>query len=157
MGATSLTGDDSVILNGGGPGLGRILANFGDGDAAMLDFAEDIANVKASKNGNVIYALNANGQVSSMKLRLLIGSADDVFLNGLLAAMRADFSGFTLIAGQFTKRVGDGAGNVTLATYICVGGVVERIPNAKMNLSGDTDQSVVTWAIKFGDSKRALM
>lgn len=150
-GAVSLTGKDVLVLNG------RVLKNFADGDLAVLGFDGDLMAVKASKDGNTIFALNEQGRVSELKLRLLLGSSDDKYLNSLLASMKADPAGFILIVGSFTKRVGDGAGNSALVVYQCVGGAFSKMPMAKSNAAGDTDQSVVEWSIKFGNADRAVM
>lgn len=150
-GAVSLTGKDVVVING------RVFKNFADGDLAELTFDADLMNVKASRDGNTIYALNEDGRVSVLKLRLLLGSADDKYLNSLLASMKSDPAGFILMAGSFTKRVGDGEGNSNLVLYQCVGGAFQKMPTAKSSAAGDTDQSVVVWMMKFGNSDRAVM
>lgn len=150
-GAVSLTGNDVVVING------RVFHNFADGNLAELTFDGDLMVVKASKDGNTIYALNEQGRVSDLKLRLLLGSSDDKYLNSLLASMKKDVAGFVLMIGSFTKRVGDGAGNSSLVVYQCVGGAFSKNPAAKSSASGDTDQSVVEWSIKFGNTDRAVM
>lgn len=150
-GAVSLTGKDVIVLNG------RVIKNFADGDLATLAFEGSLMEVKASKDGNTIYALNEQGRVSELKLRLLLGSSDDKYLNSLVAAMKADPAGFILIVGSFTKRVGDGAGNSSLVVYSCVGGAFSKMPSAKSSATGDTEQSIVEWSIKFGSADRAVM
>jgi hypothetical protein len=150
-GAVSLTGRDVVVING------RVFHNFADGDIADLTFEANLMVIKASKDGNTIYALNEDGRVADLKLRLLLGSADDIFLNSLLASMKADPAGFVLMVGTFTKRVGDGAGNSKLVTYQVVGGAFSKVPKAKSSVAGDTEQSVVEWMIKFGNSDRSVM
>lgn len=150
-GAVSLTGKDVVVLNG------RVFKNFADGDYAALSFDADLINIKASRDGNTIYALNEDGRVSVLKLRLLLGSSDDKYLNSLLASLKSDPAAFILIAGSFTKRVGDGAGNSNLVVYQCIGGAFQKVPMAKSSAAGDTDQSVVEWTIKFGSADRAVM
>ena len=150
-GAVSLTGKDVIVLNG------RVMKNFADATLAELTFDTNLMEVKASKDGNTIYALNEQGRVSELKLRLLLGSSDDKFLNSMLASMKSDPSGFILILGSFTKRVGDGAGNSSLVVYQCVGGAFSKMPAAKSSAAGDTDQSVVEWAIKFGSADRSVM
>lgn len=150
-GAVSLTGKDVIVLNG------RVMKNFADGDLAALTFDGDLMSVKASKDGNTIYALNEQGRVSELKLRLLLGSSDDKFMNSLLASMKSDPAGFILVIGSFTKRVGDGAGNSSLVVYQCVGGAFSKMPAAMSNAAGNTDQSVVEWSLKFGNADRAVM
>ncbi len=150
-GAVSLTGQDVISLNG------RNFTDFADGDVAMLTFEADLVTTQPSKNGNVIYALNANGQKSKLKLRLLLGSPDDQYLSSLLASEQADFSGFTLILGSFVKRVGNGQGKVTNVIYNTLGGVVDRFPDVKINAAGDVNQSVSEWQLTFGINSRVVM
>lgn len=150
-GAVSLTGSDVVTLNG------RVFTDYANDDVAMLTFEADLVNTQPSKNGNVIYGLNANGNKSMLKLRLLLGSPDDQYLNSLLASEQSDLSSFTLILGTFVKRVGDGQGNVTNVIYNTLGGVVDRFPDVKINAAGDVGQSVVEWKLTFGINSRAIM
>jgi len=150
-GSVSLTGKDVVTLNG------RVFRDFANGDIAKLDFDEDLVNVEASKDGNIIYALNEKGKMASMELRLLLGSSDDRYINSLMASQLSDLSAFILIAGAFVKRVGDGQGNVKNVIYNTLGGIVRRQPSAKSNTTGDVEQSVAVWMFKFGNNTRAIM
>jgi hypothetical protein len=150
MGAVSLTGKDTIQIDN------RILNDLADGDAVLLSYPNDIANVKASKNGNMIYALNNTGMQCEVTIRVLAGSADDKYLNSRLAEMKLDFSKFVLMTGVFSKRVGDGAAVISSVVYQCSGGVVRRQPEAKTNAEGDTTQSVVVYMIAFGNGDRSI-
>ena len=150
-GSVSLTGSDVVTLNG------RVFHDFANGSVVKLDFAGDLIKTQASKDGNIIYALNTDGRVSNLTLRLLAGSSDDRYLNSLLASQLQDLSGFTLIVGSFVKRVGNGAGVVTNVIYNTLGGVILRFPGASTDTAGNTDQSVAEWALQFGSNTRAIM
>ena len=150
-GSVSLTGKDVLTLNG------RVFHDFAAGDVAKLDFDEDLVAVEAAKDGNIIYALNEKGKLASLEILLLLGSSDDRYLNSLLASQNSDLSAFVLIAGAFVKRVGDGQGNVRNVVYNTLGGIIRRIPGAKTNTTGATEQSVATWMLKFGNSTRAIM
>ena len=150
-GSATLTGNDVVTLNG------RVFHDFAQEDITVLEFEENLVNVEASKNGNIVYALNEKGKMATLTLRLLIASSDDRYLNSLLAAQIADFSGFVLIAGSFVKRTGDGAGKIRNVIYNTLGGVILREPGAMTNTSGKVDQSVVEWKLKFGNNTRAIM
>lgn len=150
-GSVSLTGKDVVTLNG------RVFHDFADNDIVMLDFAEDLVKVQASKDGNVIYGLNEQGKLATMKLRLLLGSSDDKYMNSLLASQISDLSGFILIVGSFVKRVGNGQGAITNVIYNTLGGIIAKFPSSKTNTSGDTGQSVAEWSLTFGQNTRAIM
>lgn len=150
-GSVSLTGSDVVTLNG------RVFHDFANGDVVKLEFGADLVKVQASKNGNVVYALNADGNMAKLSLKLLAGSSDDRYVNSLLASQQKDLSTFILVIGSFVKRVGDGQGNVTNVIYNTLGGVVLKFPMAKTNTAGDTDQSTVEWELEFGANSRAIM
>ena len=150
MASISLTGQDAVQING------RNLNDLADGDSVTLTYPNDIAALKSSKNGNVIYAFNETGKQCEVALRLLLGSADDKFLNSLLSTMKSDFSKFVLLTGIFVKRVGDGAGNLNNVIYQCSGGIFKKQVEAKTNAEGNTDQSVVIYTIVFGQGIKAI-
>ena len=150
MGSVSLTGKDSIILND------RPLTDVADGDAVVLTFESNIAELKTGKNGNVIYALNETGRQCSCTIRLIRGSADDKFFNTELSKQKSDFATFLLLYGAFVKRVGDGKGEVTNDTYTLSGGVFIKQPDTKTNVEGDTEQSVTIYEIMFGNAPRTL-
>ena len=150
MGSVALSGDDVIIINS------RILKDFGDQNIGELDFPNPISSVKTGKNGNSVYSYNSSGKQSDLKLRVLRGSSDDKFLNNLLTQQLANFAGFVLINGEFIKQIGDGTGGIANDTYVCSGGVFERIPNAKSNVEGDTEQAMITYTIKFTNNPRII-
>lgn len=150
MSTTALSGNDTIMINN------RILADLADGDCVDLTFPNDIAQVKTGKNGNSIYGLNESGKQCETKIRVIRGSSDDKFLNNLLAQQQANFAGTVLAIGQFIKKIGDGAGNITSDTYIMSGGVFTKIPEGKSNVEGNTDQSIATYTVKFSNAPRVL-
>lgn len=150
MGSIALSGSDTAVLNN------RVLNNLADGNCIELTFPNDISNVKTGKNGNAIYGLNESGKQCELKLRVLRASADDKFLNNLLAQQQANFAGTVLLIGQFIKKLGDGQGNVTSDTYIMSGGVFTKQVEAKSNVEGETEQSIAIYTIRFSNSPRVL-
>jgi len=150
MGSTSLTGQDVIQIDN------RILADLADGDSVTLAFPNDMGTVKASKNGNMIYAFNEMGKLVEVTLRILIGSADDKYLQSRLQEMINDYSKFILLTGHFVKRTGDGSGGMNNVTYQCAGGVFKRQVDAKTNAEGDTEQSVAVYTITFGNGGKVI-
>lgn len=150
MSTIALSGNDTVIINN------RIFADFADGNVAELTFPNDIATVKTGKDGNSIYGLNESGKQADFKLRLIRGSADDKFLNGLLANQQLNFAGFPLMTGQFIKKIGDGSGNIQSDTYITSGGVFTKQVEAKSNVEGESEQSVSIYTLKFSNAPRVI-
>lgn len=150
MSTVALSGSDTINLNN------RVLQDLADGDCVALTFPNDISQVKTGKNGNAIYGLNTTGQQCEVKLRVIRGSSDDKFLNGLLAQQQANFAGTVLMIGQFIKKIGDGAGNITSDTYILSGGVFTKQIEGKTNVEGESEQSVAMYTMKFSNAPRVL-
>lgn len=150
MGQVSLTGADTVIVNG------VILTGFAEGDTVSFTFPNKLVEAKVGKNGNAIYAYNAQGQMTEATLRIIRGSADDKFLNSLQKAYMNDPAAFVLINAEFIKRAGDGKGNVTNDSYIFGGGVLPNIPEVKENVTGETEQAVSIWKLTFTNTDRSL-
>jgi len=150
MSTTAMSGNDTISINN------RIFADLADGDCAHLTYPNDIANVKTGKNGNSIYGLNESGKQCEFVLRVIRGSADDKFLNGLLAGQQANFAGFVLMSANLVKKLGDGLGNVASDTYIMSGGVFTKQIEGKSNVEGDTEQSISIWHMKFSNAPRVI-
>lgn len=150
MARISLSGNDTVTINN------HIFADLADGNCVEMTFPNDISQVKTGKNGNSIYGLNESGKQCEVKMRVIRGSDDDKFMNNLLTQQQANFAGTVLMIGQFIKKLGDGLGNVTSDTYIMSGGVFTKIPEAKTNVEGDTEQSVTIYTLKFSNAPRVL-
>ncbi len=150
MSTVAMSGNDTIIINN------RVLADFADANLAELTFPTDISSVKTGKNGNSIYGFNATGKQADVKLRIVRGSPDDRFLNGLQANQQNNFAGMVLLNGQFIKKIGDGQGNVTSDTYILSGGVFSKQVEAKSNAEGDSEQSVAIYSLRFSNAPRAI-
>lgn len=150
MSTVALTGSDTIVLNG------RVILDLADGDCVHVTYPNDISQVKTGKNGNSLYALNESGKQCDVSVRLIRGSADDKFLNGLLQQQQLSFASTVLMIGQFVKQVGDGAGNIGNDTYIMSGGIFTKQVEAKSNVEGDTEQSISIYTIKFANSPRVI-
>lgn len=150
MSSVALTGSDTITINN------RPLADFADGNVAELTFPNDIASLKTGKDGNSIYGFNASGKQAELKVRVIRGSSDDKFLNNLLSQQQANFAGFVLMIGNFIKKIGDGQGNIGSDTYLMSGGVFTKIPEAKSNVEGESEQSVTIYTIKFSNAPRVI-
>lgn len=150
MSRIALSGQDSIVINN------QLISDLADGNCVELTFPNDIANVKTGKNGNSIYGLNESGKQCELKLRIIRGGSDDKFLNNLLIQQQANFAGTVLMTGVFIKKLGDGLGNVGSDTYIMSGGIFAKIPEAKSNVEGETEQSISMYTLKFANSPRIL-
>lgn len=148
--SVALSGNDTVMINT------RVLADLADGDAVLLTFPNDMTNMKTGKNGNTIYGLNEQGRQVEASVRVIRGSADDKFMNNLLTQQKSNFAGFPLLTGQFTKKIGDGQGGISEDNYVLSGGMFMRAPDAKMNVEGDSEQSVSVYKMKFTAAPRTI-
>lgn len=150
MSEVALSGKDVIQIDQ------RILQGFADGDCGLLSFDEDIVGVKPGKNGNVLYSQKAGGRLMGLQLRVIVGSSDDKFLNSRFAEQQNDLASFIMVAGTFSKRVGDGKGNQNTVVYQGSGGVFRKAVEGKTNADGDIDQSVAVYMLLFGDHNRSV-
>lgn len=144
-----LTGRDTIIVDG------RIL-DLGDGDVAQVSFGNNLVEVTVGKNTNALFAENATGHLATLTLRVPRGNADDKYLNSKLAAQRKDLPGFVVMSASLKKRLGDGDGNITTENYVLQGGVIQKMPEVKENVAGDTEQAVTVWTLVFANGERVV-
>ena len=150
MPTVAMSGNDTITINN------RVLTDLADVNVVELTYPNEIANVKTGKNGNSIYGFNTTGQQCEVKLRIVRGSSDDKFMNSLLTQQNFNFAGFPLMIAEFTKVLGDGAGNLTSDVYILSGGIFMKNVEGKSNVEGDTEQSVSIYMMKFSNAPRAI-
>lgn len=148
--STSLTGEDVSIIND------RILNDLADGDCVNLDYPNNLVEGKKGKNRNVLITFNATGEMVNCTIRVLKGSTDDKFFNNQLNIYKNDKSGYNLMTGEFIKRIGDGSGNITNEVYSMSAGFIQKIPNSKDNVEGDSEQAVSIYLIVFMNTDRSL-
>lgn len=142
-GLVALSGQDTVSINN------YVFSDYADDNYAELTFPNEIANMKIGKNGNAIYGLNTTGIMSDLKLRLLRGSNDDKFLLNLLNQQQINFASTVLMIGTFVKQIGLGNGSIVSDTYVLSGGIFPKQVEGKSNASGETEQSVAIYMMKF--------
>lgn len=150
MAKVALSGKDTIKIND------RILNDLVDGDCVILTFPNDISAVKTGKNGNSIYSFNYTGEQVEVSIRVLRGSSDDKFLNGLLSDFKNNPPYFTLMAGEFIKTIGDGTGSVISDIYIMSGGIFKKNTEGKENAEGDTEQSIAVYSMIFANAPRTI-
>lgn len=151
MGAYALTGEDTFIIND------RPINDFTDNTIINIDIPNDDIGTSTGKNGNTIISDNAQGGNATATLRILMNSVDDKFLNGLYIQQKKDLQTFSLMNGSFSKRVGDGRGNVSFNNYTLLGGAFQKKPGAQDNINGDTEQGTVEYTIFFSQASRAIL
>lgn len=150
MPATAVTGNDALSINS------TNLADLADGDAIAVTFPNEIMTVKVGKNQNTVYAANAQGNVTMVKVRCVVAGATDQFLNGLWSLQQTNPAAFTLLTGEYVKPVGTGNGKTVNVTYPLTGGVFTKNPEAFDNVEGDVKTAIVEWEMKFALAVRTL-
>lgn len=150
MSIYALTGNDNFILND------RVIKELTDGSTVELAYQNDRVGVSTGKNGNTVFADNRTGTNAVVTLRVVRGGRDDAFLNGLSIQQDRDLPSFPLMNGSFTKRIGDGTGNVRFDNYVLLGGAFQRFPDIQENLVGETEQATAVYTIIFAKVERAL-
>lgn len=150
MSQFALTGDDSIIIND------IPLNDFADGDIGSLSLPNNMFEMQTGKNGNTIFALDESGNNATLTVRVLMSSNDDKRLNGMIPKSKG-FAQSVLATGSVVKQVGDGQGNVSYNTYLLAGGMVQKKPDIKSNVNGDSQQAVVTYDIVFAEANRAIL
>lgn len=146
----TLTGEDTIVINL------KPLTDLSDGDVGTLSFPNNVMAMSTGKNKNTIFAKDESGCNAELVIRVPRGSSDDKMLNGLFQSQQNNFTGFTLINGAITKRLGDGAGNITYDTYPLEAGMFRRFVDTASNVNGSTEQGVSVYAIDFAIATRAL-
>lgn len=150
MATFTLTGSATLTLNN------RVFSDLADGDAVTITFPNELSATVTGKNKNSIIALNETGSNSDVVMRIIKGSQDDRFMQGLLTSFEGDPASFSLINGQAVARLGDGAGNVVREEYTFEGGVFSRKIDGQQNVAGSTDQGVAVYNLRFSNARRTL-
>ena len=150
MAVYALTGADNLFLND------YRLTEFTDNSTIQITFPNEKVGVSTGKNANTVYATNEQGRNVQVELRILAGGKDDAFLNGLSVQQERDLPSFPLMNGSFSKRIGDGSGNVKYINYTLLGGVFRQGIDAQENLTGDTEQGTALYRLTFAQGSRAI-
>lgn len=151
MAVYALTGADTLIINE------RVIKDLADGSTINITLDNDSVGMSTGKDDNTVFSDNRQGSNATLELRLIRGSAQDIYFNGLSIQQSRDLPAFSLMKGSFTKRIGDGYGNVKFDNYVLLGGVfTKRMPQVNENLNGETDQGVSVYNIKFAIGSRSL-
>lgn len=151
MAIFALTGNDDLFIND------VPINDLTDNSTVTITFPNEKVGISTGKNGNTVFATNEQGRNAQMELRVLAGSASDSFLNGLSIQMERDLPATSLLNGSFSKRVGDGKGNVKRINYTLLGGVIRQNIDAQESLTGDTEQGTALYRLTFASAQRAIV
>lgn len=146
MGQSSITGSEVIQLDG------RIFNDVADGDFIQIVFPNDMSVTKTSKNGNSMHAENPMGRQAEVTLRVLLGSPDDKYLNSRLSEQNNNYASFIFLAGQYTKRTGDGSGNLSSTIYQLSGGTFKKRVEGRSSAEGNIEQTIAVYIMNFADA-----
>lgn len=147
----ALTGNDTLTLNS------RVLKDLADQSTVTLEYGNARVGHTTGKNGNTVYSTDKQGENATLTLRIIAGSGDDIYLNGLSVLQERDLPTFSTITGTVSKRIGDGNGNVKFLNYSLLGGVFEQFTNTSENLQGDTEQGIQVYTLWFAQAEKAIV
>jgi len=146
----TVTGNDTLTLNG------HVFTDQSLDDVSTISFPNELISRKTGKNGNTIFAQNAQGMNADGVFRFSRGSTDDQFMQNIISTAPADFPSTVLLSGTFVKRLGDGQGNVVSDTYRLAGGVISKQVDGKENVAGDVGQGESVYMVKFASASRNI-
>ena len=150
MATYALTGNDTFILND------RVFNDLADGSTITISFPNEKIGHTTGKNGNTVFSTDKQGLNAECELRIIAGSGDDIWLNGINIEQERDLPKFTLLNGSFSKRIGDGNGKVKFINYVLLGGAVRQNIDANENLQGETEQGLAIYKLFFAQAERAI-
>lgn len=150
MSINAITAQDTLSL------FDQVISDFSDGDVSTITFPNEISALKTGKNRNTIYTENQTGNNAVLVARLVMNSNNDRLFNARMIQQLQDMAAFTLINGQFVKRVGDGQGNVGRNVYTLSGGIFTKKVETKENVEGDTEQGTCIYTITFANAARSI-
>lgn len=150
MATYTITGDDTLTLNN------RVFTDFATDDFSTITFDNNLSELKTGKNQNTIFAKNETGNNATLNIRLMKGSSDDRYLQGIISADERDYVGSGLINGEFVKRLGDGESNIIREVATLLGGKIQKKVPTKGNSSGDIEQGVSVYVVMFANGKISI-
>ncbi|MCL2519583.1 MAG: hypothetical protein FWE37_01070, partial [Spirochaetaceae bacterium] len=130
--------------------------DFADGEVARLSFPNNLSSLKNGRAGNALFAFNEEGKQCELTLRLLKGSADDRFLNGLLSDMLQQGVAFKLLNGKLVKKLGDGYGHIQEEQYLLTNGAFKRGVDNQSNATGAVEQAIAVYQLHFSAAPRLI-
>lgn len=155
MATFSLVGGETLTIQPSG-GAARVIADFADASIVEVDFQSELINTTTGKNGNGIAVLDERGRNGAISFRIVKGSADDNYINGLFNAMKNNFVATKFLTISFSRSLIDGSGAVLTETYVFEGALFSQMPKAMANVHGDTEQAIAVWSAKAINSNRTI-
>lgn len=144
------TGSDTIEIDG------NLINDSANGKVIEVRFPNNISNTEVGKDGNSIITYISNGQLCEVTIRVLIGNKTDQYLTLRMDQWKNDPASFVGLTGKFVKRVGDGSGSTTKITYDLKKGVFMKNVETEEDVSGDMEQGVAVYQIRFTEGKKTI-
>ena len=144
------TGSDTIEIDG------KLINDSANGKVIEVRFPNNISNTEKGKDNNSIITRIANGDICEVTIRVLIGGKTDQFLTLRMDQWKNDPASFVGLEGKFVKRVGDGSGSTKKITYDLKKGVFMKNVESEEDVSGDIEQGVAVYQIRFSEGKRTI-
>lgn len=146
----TLSGKDSLILDG------ELIEDGADADCVTIEFPNDSALITRGKNGNSLITKNEQGKIINITLRVCLNGKTDKYLVNKLSQFNNDPTSYATISGTFTKRTGDGQGNLTKKIFDLTGGVVVKNAGTMDSTVGNVDSVVSVYNLTFANGEVAI-
>lgn len=134
--------NDTIILNS------RLITDLANESVMQITLPNDVIVRTAAKDGNVVFSVNEEGYRSEITLRVLLGSADDKFLNGLCLPSTGDITTAIAFPLIVTKIYGDGTGSQSKAQYTIENCMMTKTsPDYINSTTGDVNQGISEYSM----------
>lgn len=133
-----------------------VLSDFADGTVAELSVPNELSSSTTGYNGNCLGAHNEPGRQRECNLRLVKASSDDKRFNKNYNLWKNRDIRFKPLKMWFTKNIAHSDGSVTKDTVECFFGLPAGQPVQLTDTTGNTDQVVSEYMLRFGNSERTM-
>lgn len=144
------TGKDTLELDG------NLINDGANGKVVEIRYPNNISNTEVGKDGNAVITYISNGVLVEATIRVLVGSKTDQYLSLRKSQFENDPASFVALKGKFTKRVGDGTGQTKKITADLQGGVFMKNVEMEEDTTGDVEQAVAVYPIRFTRGVRTI-
>lgn len=133
-----------------------ILSDLADGTVAELSAPNELSATTTGYNGNSLGAHNEPGRQRECTLRIVKGSNDDKRLNKNYNMWKNRDMRFAPMQMTFVKNIGHNDGSITKDTVECYFGLPAGQPTQMTDVTGNTEQVVSIYMLRFGNSERSM-
>ena len=133
-----------------------VLSDFADGTVAELSVPNELSSSTTGYNGNCLGAHNEPGRQRECNLRIVKASSDDKRFNKNYNLWKNRDIRFKPLKMWFTKNIAHSDGSVTKDTVEYFFGLPAGQPVQLTDTTGNTDQVVSEYMLRFGNSERTM-